>query len=293
MHPLPDDVTRTSTVDIVKSIRCEALAGIESLTPEERSLAAPVIKATKIGFDFQFNITETNGANGDPQNNLLSFAKGSKLSSVLKGSADLSRTNLRQFTVIDDLPDLLKPESRAMCANRTSRANWAYPIGGTVGMDEVVRTYLKLEILSEVQRAKGVPARAQLKNIVFADDLTFTTDFDAGAKGQLVLDAVVGRLKVTSASLNVDASRQDTHSVIVALTREKIPVDEVAKLDRAVLLASGAVRDPRTQAQLIQVDAEARARVAMELYRRRGLNDVENEPARALGQRLLDVLRLP
>jgi hypothetical protein len=294
VHPLPDDVTRTSTADIVKSIRCEALAGLDSLKPEEQSLAAPIIKATKIGFDFQFNITEKNSARGDPKSSLLSFANGGKVTGDLAGSADLQRTNLRQFTVIDDLTDLLKPESRAMCSDRTSRANWAYPIGGTVGMDEVVRTYLKLEILSEIQRVKRGPSRpVPLKNIVFADDLTFTTHFEAGAKGRLVLEAVVGRLKVTNASISVNASRHDMHSVIVALTREKIPVDEVARVNRAVLLATGAVRDPRTQAQLIQVDAEARTRVAMELYRRRGLNDVENEPARALGQRLLDVLRLP
>lgn len=63
-------------------------------------------------------------------------------------------------------------------------------------------------------------------------------------------------------------------------------------MNREALLALG-VRDPRTQVQLIQVDVDARTRVAMELYRRRSLNDVDNEPAEALGQRLLDVLKVP
>ena len=294
VHPLPDDVTRVSTVDIVKSIRCEALAGVDSLTAEEKLRAVPISNATEIGFDFQFDITETNRASGDPKSSLLSFAKGDKFGLDLAGSADLTRKNLRKFTVIEGLADLTKPENRAMCSDRTSRKNWTYPIGGTIGIDEVVRTYLKLELLSELQAARPAPTtRGQLTNIVFADELTFTTHFEAGATGRLVLDAVVGRLKVTNASIHVDASRHDSHSVIVALTRKKIPVDETARLNRVALLASEAVRDPRTQTQLIQIDAEARTRVAMELSRRRGLNDVGNEPAQALGQRLLDVLKVP
>lgn len=287
-HPLPDDVTRTSTVDIVKSIRCEALAGIDSLSPAERAKAEPIINATAVGFDFTFNISESNGINGDPKNSFLTFKNGTKSTFDFTGSASLQRSNLRRFTIIEPLADLRKPENRALCANRTAGANWTYPIAGAIGMDEVVRTYLKLEMLSELQQARGKAA-----NVVFADDLSFTTHFDAGARTTLVLDAVVGRLRVTNASIKANASRDDAHSVIVALTRQNINVDESAALDRGALLASGKVRDPRTQVQLIQVDAEARARVAMELYRRRSLNDVDNEPAEALGQRLLDVLKVP
>ena len=106
---------------------------------------------------------------------------------------------------------------------------------------------------------------------------------------------------MTNASINVGASRDDIHKVIVALTRKTIPVDERRRLrdsidpkqDRRALLRSDNVRDPRAQARLIEIDEEARTRVAMELYRRRSLNDVDNEPARVVGQRLLDVLKLP
>jgi hypothetical protein len=295
VHPLPDDVTRVSTVDIVKSIRCEALAGIDSLKPEERARAEPILKATVIGFDFLFTIDEKNSANGDPKSSLLTLANGSKLTESLTSTAFLERGNTRRFTIIDALADLPKPENRALCSNK-ARENWAYPIGGSIGMDEVVRTYLKLEMISELQTASSFNnprVKGRFTNIVFADDLSFTTHVEAGAKTRLVLDAVVGRLKVTNAALGVSASRDDTHSVIVALTRKNIQVDEPAVRDRAALLTSGAIRDPRTQAQLIQVDAEAKTRVAMELYRRRGLNDIDNEPARALGQRLLDVLKVP
>ena len=60
-----------------------------------------------------------------------------------------------------------------------------------------------------------------------------------------------------------------------------------------MLLLSDNVRDPRTQARLIAIDENARTQVAMELQRRRSLNDVDNAPAEVLGQRFLDVLKVP
>jgi hypothetical protein len=142
-------------------------------------------------------------------------------------------------------------------------------------------------------------ARSKFANVVFADDLKFTTHFSVGAETTLVLDAVVGRLKLTNASIVTNASRDDVHSVIVALTRKKIDVEERKfgkldpKLDRRVMLLNDNVRDPRTQARLIEIDEDARTRVAMELHRRRSLNDVDNAPAEVLGQRFLDVMKVP
>jgi hypothetical protein len=111
---------------------------------------------------------------------------------------------------------------------------------------------------------------------------------------------VVGSLKLTNASISARASRDDTHTLVVALMRKPIDVVEKATSkagsairDRQRLLTSGNIRDPRTQASLLQVDQDARTAVAMELYRRRDLNDIDNAPAEALGQRLLDVLKVP
>jgi hypothetical protein len=299
VHPIPDDVTRVSTADIVKSIRCEVLAGLESFVPNEMAKAAPIVRATTIGYDFTFGITEDNNANGADDGPFLQFANGGKVNLDLTGHATLNRKNTRKFTIIEPLLDLARDENRARCANRTTRANWTYPIAGKIGMDEVVRTYLKLEMLSELDVT--TKAGEQFKNVVFADDLEFTTNFGAGSTTTLVLDAVVGRLKLTNASINVGASRDDVHKVTVALTRATIPVDERKRFknsidpneDRWAILLSDNVRDPRAQARLIEIDEEARTRVAMELYRRRSLNDVDNVPAEALGQRLLDVLKVP
>jgi hypothetical protein len=315
MHPLPEDVTRVSTVDIVKSIRCEALAGLESLrkefTPEERERAGPIVRATMIGYDFTFTITEMNGArgaSGDPSLGFLTFGGASPFTLDLTGKAALTRANLRRFTIIEPLTDLTKEETQKSCLDRTPQTNWIYPIGGTIGLEEVVRTYVKLEMRTELQ-AKKPAGWAGTEPVVFSDVLQFTTYLEAGGTTKLILDGGVGRFSVKNVSITADASRRDLHNVIVALTRKPVDVKEprtqrgakqrarqvAASMERQQLVKDGSVRDPRTQARLIQVDADARTSIAIELHRRRSLdeNDSDNEGARALGQRLLDLLRVP
>jgi hypothetical protein len=298
------------TVEIVKAIRCEALAGIDSLRSKQGSRADPIIAATVIGYDFNFDITENNDLGpAEKDGNLLTFANGKKTKVDLTANASLQRRNRRLFTIIEPLISLDTAENRDLCSNRSNRANWAYPITGTIGLDEVVRTYLRLEMLAELQLSKNAPTSVNLgntkfkdKSIVFADALNFTTDLQVGGTATLVLDAVVGRLKVTNVSIGASASRRDIHLLTVALARKPGDIDRTSfrtlstktrgSSERRFLARDGA-RDPRTQTRLIQMDEDTRTTVAMELYRRRSLDDVDNAPAEALGQRLLDVLKVP
>lgn len=315
VHPIPDDVARVPTIEIVRNIRCEALAGIDSLRPDELARAEPIIKASVIGFDFTFEMTESNGLDsGKADNPFLIFQNSTKFTANVEGGASAARRNVRTFLVMEALDDLRKPASRATCATKPARKNWAYPIGGSIGLDEVVRTYLRVEMLGELQNKPTGPIAETTKfttagkHVVFADDITFTTHLEAGANGKLLLQAASGQLKLTTASVNATASRMDTHRVIVALTRKELNVVEQQLLEfglsgnarqasaianRRTLVLEGKVTDPRAQALLIQVDEAARTRVAMELYRRRSLYDPENFPAEVLGQRLLDLLKLP
>ena len=284
-----------------------------SLKPEERSKAAPIIKASMIGYDFEFTMDEANSAGGDPdaKNSLVTFKRAfTSTPSTLDvtGKVDLQRKNVRRFTIIEPLAELAK--SRDICRNRTKGANWTYPITGTIGLDEVVRTYIKLELLTELQETKRAEAKQfPGAHVVFSDEVEFTTKFEAGASGALVLDAVVGRVSVTNAAVAVKASREDKHSVVVALTRTTVDVDErvrggkagasktkpkdTARQERERMIKDGSVRDPRAQARLIQMNSDAQDSIAIELHRRRKLDDRDDEAARALGQRLLDLLKLP
>ena len=317
-HPLPEDVSRSSTVDIVKSIRCEARAGLDSvvaaLRPDERPKALPIIQATMIGYYFDFDIDETNGAGGaSPADPLVQLTRPDKFTNLsLTASANAARSNKRTFTIIEPLTDLAKDANREICQDRVKGANWTYPVAGKIGLDEVVRTYLKLELLTELQVSNKAPGGFPT-HVVFSDELVFLTKFDAGASAEIVLDAVVGRLRVTNASVGVGASREDRHSVTVALTRSTVDVDEDlpvrtaapkarsrsaaltegAREERDRLIQDGSVRDPRSQSRLIQMNAKARDSIAIELHRRRAPKDEHSEAARALGQRFLDILKVP
>ena len=58
VHPLPEDVTRRSTYDIVQSIRCEAKQAIMQHAPDASFDRAIV------GYEFLFKITEHNDNSG-------------------------------------------------------------------------------------------------------------------------------------------------------------------------------------------------------------------------------------
>src|SRR5262245_14766396 len=55
MHPLPEDVSRKNTYDIVEKIRCEAAEGLRGVPRDH-----PLLRNTYIGYDFNFNIEENN-----------------------------------------------------------------------------------------------------------------------------------------------------------------------------------------------------------------------------------------
>lgn len=343
-HPLPQDVAGVSTVDIVKSIRCEARAGIEravsGLRDDQVAKLVPIIQATVIGYDFIFDMTELNSAGViDDKTPLLAFTRAAPeaFAGKVNGSATLERNNKRTFTVIEPLANLTKPESVTTCKDRSKGPNWVYPVSGTIGLDEVVRTYLKLELLTELPTQKdNKKSEAQKQfsasHVVFSDELSFTTKFDAGVTGDLSFHAVVGQVRLANASIGTRASRKDEHSVIVALTRAPKPSrshtsgsghgsggggggstagggghppptlafggggagrQDGAALERSRMITDGSVRDPRSQARLIQMNASAEDSVAVELQQRRARKDEDNDGARALGQRFLDLLKEP
>ena len=156
VHPLPDDLSPASTVDIVKRIRCEAWEGMTGFRPHEREKVDKIIGATKIGYDVVFSITEQNAAGGGKlEFDRPSFkGKGNGFSLDLSASADASRTNKRSFRFVDKLSEL-KTEGEKSCRGPATAANLLYPITGATGMGELVRTYIKLEILTDLGSEKS------------------------------------------------------------------------------------------------------------------------------------------
>jgi hypothetical protein len=298
VYPAPDDVARSSTFDIVQRVRCEAKAGLGRFALGDAH-AQSIIAGTTIGYDFQFEITEVNNADGGAltltRPPLVSGNSTFTLNAT--GSALRRRTNTRNVQFIEDLTEL----ARAPCSPREMRRNGLYPIAGSLGMDEVVSTYIGLEKLSDLKtptKATGSKASFEDQKVaLFADTLEFRTKLSVGANPVLTLSAVAGKLKVTSASLNATARRNDVHTLIVALARDpKKEIDPkvaIARTLRKAMLEDQVVREPRTETALAQKDAERRTRVLLELKRIRNLRDDEKEAPRHLGEKLLEFLKPP
>ena len=136
--------------------------------------------------------------------------KGFKLD--LTARAERSRSHVRRFRAIEELQELyeLRPP-KIDCSGKTTYANLAYPITGATGLGEVVRTYIKLEKITDVivkidgedegiTRPNGGQFQIKDKNIAFSDVLKFTTTVSAGVKPSLVLSTVAGQLRVKDTS---------------------------------------------------------------------------------------------
>src|SRR5262249_10460635 len=135
--------------DIVERIRCEAKAGLDRYQTDRE--AQNIVEKTTIGFDFEFDMTEYNNAG----TGTLTF-KDKKAANLpgfqvdFTGAAERKRQNARRFLIVEDLSKLKDAE----CSGPAVRANWVYPMTGTIGMDEVVSTYIRLEKLSDLKRPK-------------------------------------------------------------------------------------------------------------------------------------------
>lgn len=211
-HPLPDPVTRQTTVEIVQRLRCEARDGLVASLDK---FSTP-LNQTYIGFDFTFDIVENNNANGGVLEITDSLARGTfKL--AFGAGIEKKRENKRFFRVIELLSELmddpiLQDRKKGPCAT-TYGANLVYPISGRVGLDEVVTSYATLQQSSTL----GLDD----KDIVFSDSIGFVTKLSASITPALELAAVTGKLKLTKASASGVADRSDTHKVVVAISKAK------------------------------------------------------------------------
>jgi hypothetical protein len=320
MHPLPEDVSRKNTFDIVEKIRCEAAEGLAGVPRDH-----PILRNTYIGYDFIFNIEESNNLGTSSATTASrGNVKLARESAIPKGPlsveatpfAERKRQNVRTFRIIESLLEL----NNANCGT-TTRANWVYPIAGAIGVQEIVGTYVGLERLTTPDQMKvaipegltpqtpqtwttQVPLKAKAVPIVFSDVLTFSTQLGIGLNPTLKLDAVVGSLKLTNLSILADNTRKDLHIVTVAIARDaagaggvdlpqgsrarKIFEDDEAYVTRLMNSSTYNRQLSRVANAVAKKNLTADTLVLLELERRR--DQVEEE---ALANRLADLLKPP
>jgi len=197
-HPLVDDVTRSTTFDVVEKIRCEAKQAVIDHVPRR-------LDNTAIAYEFTFDILETNNASGDVTWT-LPVTGGSFGLRALAGS-DLERRAQRNFTIVDTFGDLRK----ANCSSEALEKNWIYPITGEIGIYEVVKTFANLYRIDDPENPGEV--------FSFHDTLLFTTILGAGVQPTLDLSQATDvRSRVSFAQANLGAQRSDIHSVVIAMS---------------------------------------------------------------------------
>jgi hypothetical protein len=231
MHPLPGDFSRKGTYEIVEKIRCEGAEAIRGIPKDH-----PFLRTAFIGYDFDFHITETNdiaGATSGGRGKLTFTDKHKATSKIeIEGAAERERKAQRTFRIIESLEQL----RTADCSSEKARENWVYPITGSIGMYEIVRTYVGLERLTTlVSRPRpgpgafggadkplppGVTGDAP---VVFSDVLEYTTSLGVGVRPTIELNASgIGKFRLSGLSLFGDASRVDVHKLTVVLTRDSV-----------------------------------------------------------------------
>jgi len=286
MHPLPEDVSRASTFDIVHKVRCEIWEGLRASKPNEPAVRK-IIEGTSIGYDFAFRIDETSKTGtGRLEFKRPSF-KDEKTGFFLDLSASASkeRHNVREFRIIENLKDVGDED----CAKAAKRPNHAYPITGAIGLAEVTRTYIRLETLTDLVRRADAGLPVETKgDVVFSDELIYTTKLMMGVKPTLELVTVAGSFKLSHTSLDGSASRDDVHSVTVALARDAAHEDVDIKTVRAgqqrlEWVGNETILAARETRGLLQKDTLAPNRVLLELQRRRNVREDARVVARVLG----------
>jgi hypothetical protein len=249
IHPLPEDVTRETTVQIVKKIQCEAREALDDITveymressrPRTLELAdkleadqievldlfkrhraeldpkvitlAQLFTMSAVGMGFQFKITEDNDASASA-NFRLPFNPTSEVFSLgLGGGAKRTRESVRKFDVASTFNELHSALKREECLSIVATdGDRLYPITGKIGLKEVFRTFIALH-----------EVRGTVKDN-FSDQLTFTTKLNVSVTPKITLSpGPIDQFRLADASAQLSAYRLDEHAVTVTLKRADI-----------------------------------------------------------------------
>ena len=278
MHPLPEDVTPLNTYQIVQKIRCEVrdslglfvigaikdsdpdiaadlksgkrkFASVESkhLTPNGRAILQRYEKSA-LAYEFVFDMTENNTAGGNI--GVASILSRGPLTFTASAGAAKTRRNKRNFRIVDSFGRLLRTLPDRICDNIEKGENAAYPITGTIGMTEVLKTFLDLN-------QSGNLSGAQIPTL--AETLEFTTRLDVAAGGGVKLEALGRRTRVSDAALSASAYREDKHNLTITLS---LPMP--GENDRPATIFEKRAFDELERQRILEIDDEdVRARRAL------------------------------
>ena len=306
IHPHQQDVTSLPTVNIVNHIRCESRLAIQKkaiellhdkhgdtklayklehilglgevwnvnpyteLTPAERAFYFRYIQ-TGIAFNFTFDVTEDNKAAlmADPVRLITNGMAGVGLNS----SGEFSREAIRTFIVSETFARLLEDTIPGCGKSPLRGENFAYPVAGTIGMDELISTFIDLNEnenapLTASSAGSGTKGSSSGSG-VFADTLNFNTTLIGGLTPSVQINPVGHKWGLASpTNFAATVTRTDKHSLAIGLslatTTDK--TKQMAATNPIVVQSGSQVRSA-LQKRGVQSPAEQRALDAVQQQR--------------------------
>ncbi len=251
IYPLPEDVMNFDSTRITALIRCQTRDAIrrvivaliatgkdriifngmtgfqtaEWLQANEKNfhtikwdkVVDPTIRANllfykdvSVSYDFTIDTTEMNtlGVNVT----LLKQLRGGTDSIGMVAKNDRTREVKRHFRVFDTFDTLAKYMHEKACEGMPEHINAVFPSAGLLRIDSLVQAFLIAN-----QWENLVAEGTNYTTAEMTDTLTFTTKFTGNVDPSTTANPVTGQWMPTSASLNVDNTRQDLHTIIILL----------------------------------------------------------------------------
>jgi hypothetical protein len=228
IHPQPRDVTGVPTFEIVQRIRRETAARLSAefeADPDSSTKLNPnlfngevrktlsAFWTTGVAYNFKLDMTEINNADGSLN---IGSLFGRRLFGVaLTAGLDRTRENTRTFTVTDNFGELVK--GLTGCQKEIVGPNYIYPITGRIGVEDMIQEFVYMSIFANLGAESTTPATVPKGPPTLVDALAFTTKISGSVNPTVAFSPVGKELGVTTAGVDLVASRTDLHQVIVGL----------------------------------------------------------------------------
>jgi hypothetical protein len=231
IHPLPEDLTGVKTAQIVHRVRCEASEAVN--LAKNKILAEPSdspwrmkVRQRKLTALESIGIVYSFSLEGQEMDSLASatatFQKPGVFSVNPSIGDTLTRENVRTFTVVDNFSKLLT--LRKYCATPAPGPNYQYPIVGTIGVNEMIDTFVTMAVYADLETEQQdlkdgsqAPLLGMNSAPTMVDTISFTTTLSAGVTPTWTLMPIGKALQLTNASINLSVNRMDVHEVIIGL----------------------------------------------------------------------------
>lgn len=175
---------------------------------------------------FDTLITETNDLNGEGSFafpiHLGTFTIGVKAGDQKIRAAD------RDISTAINFKDLLEYECEKYPVQRDTFVPMHYPIKGNIGVDAVIKDYLRLA-------EKGKFSNGNTEE-TFLDKISFTTTLNASANPEFTITPTMR--ETLTAKGTIGAKREDKYEVTIGISRQKIDKPQSEKIQKVQIVES-------------------------------------------------------